>query len=224
MAHDGIPLVRVNRGCWDFIPQIPIKSAGFSSPETIKPDRWSMLRHLEPSLPTVDCLPSGGKEGAAVVVAPYLRRLWRPWSNQGGLPWPQVLRVWTPRTKNTTGLARVRRRWFACASDPCHAVVELAPITRASKSYPVVFALTSWSRSFQPGSIWGIGPSGGPAPATTPPCGTRRRRAWQPGEEERALAVGSELGGSDLMESTVSDRVAWIVRFDRRAGVGAHLR
>jgi hypothetical protein len=119
--------------------------------------------------------------------------------------------VWTPRTKITTGAARVRRRWFACASNPCHAVVGLASITRAGKSYPVEFALTSWSRCSQPGSIWGTGSSGGPAPVTTPPCGARRRRAWQPGKEERALAVGYELGGSDLMESAVSDRCAWTV-------------
>jgi hypothetical protein len=49
--------------------------------------------YLEPSPPTEDCSPNGGKEGAAVVVAPYLRRLLRPWSNRGGLPWPRVLRM-----------------------------------------------------------------------------------------------------------------------------------
>jgi hypothetical protein len=42
---------------------------------------------------------------------------------------------------------RVRRWCFACASDPCHAVVELASVTTTSKSYPVVFALTSWTCS-----------------------------------------------------------------------------
>jgi hypothetical protein len=34
------------------------------------------------------------------------------------------LRTWAPRTKNTIGLARVRRRCYTDASDPRHAMID----------------------------------------------------------------------------------------------------
>jgi hypothetical protein len=43
------------------------------------------------------------------------------------------------------------------------------------------------------------------------------------GVEDYLVAVDWPMDGSYLMECTISDRVAWLVRFDRRAGVKARL-
>jgi hypothetical protein len=80
-------------------------------------------------------------------VAPYLLHPLESWEQLGRVAVAAGLHVWSPRTMDTTRLACIRRRYFACASNPCRAVVELSPVTTISKSYPVVFALTSWTCS-----------------------------------------------------------------------------